>query len=201
MRSLILVFVLFFSSACLVSAETPRDQRRLEEEARDDLRYTEPEPSVVSEPALEAGPSIDLSFFQRLFEKKYLLRRDAIQPILILLNKEDLISQDEEAQIKFLKEENILPPRLAKNFSPGEPLRKGLTAYMFCQALGLKGGIGARIFGMSQRYAMSELAFRGIMPEGSIDKVIRGPEFISFFTRAVEYLAQKNEARKARIQK
>ncbi|KPK99203.1 MAG: hypothetical protein AMJ95_00155 [Omnitrophica WOR_2 bacterium SM23_72] len=201
MRNLTLIFVFLFSLTSPLSAETLKDQRRLEEEARDDLRFTEPQPSVISEPVLEDSSFIDLSFFQELLSKTYLVRCDAIRPVLILLDEEEVMSGDQAAQIHFLKEKNILPARVAVDFSPEKPLRKGLLAYMFCQALGMKGGIGARIFGMNQRYALNELVFAGVMPEGSKDDVVSGPEFISFFTKAAEYLAQKNEAAKGKILK
>lgn len=201
MRKLALVFVFLFSLTRPLSAETLKDQRRLEEEARVELRPTEPQPSVASEPALEISSSTDLSFFQELLSKKYVIRREAIGPLLILLGEEELFSQDQAAQIRFLKETNILPAKIAQDFSPDKPLRNGLAAYMFCQALKMKGGIGARIFGMNQRYALNELVFTGIMPEGSIDDVVSGPEFIIIFTQAAEHLAQKNEAAKGKILK
>ncbi|KPK97128.1 MAG: hypothetical protein AMJ95_10805 [Omnitrophica WOR_2 bacterium SM23_72] len=196
MRNLILILVFLFFLASPLSAETLRDQRRLEEEARDDLRFTEPQSPVISEPVLEGSSSIDLSFFQELLSKTYVERGDAIRPVLILLDEEEFMSQDQAAQIRLLRERNILPSKVALDFSPEEPLRKGLLAYMFCQALGIKGGVAARTFGMSQRYAMNELVFTGIMKEGSIDDVVSGEEFIIIFTNAVEYLAQENEAAK-----
>jgi hypothetical protein len=201
MRKLALVIVFLFLLTHPLSAETLKDQRRLEEEARVELHSTEPQPSVVSEPALEISSSTELSFFQELFSKKYALRQDAIRSVLILLGEEELLSQDQAEQIRFLKEKNILPAKIAQDFSPDKPLRKGLAAYMFCQALKMKGGIGARLFGMNQRYALNELVFTGIMPEASIDDVVSGPEFIIIFTQAAEYLAQKNESVKGRMLK
>ncbi len=196
MSKLALVFVFLFLLTHPLSAETLKDQRRLEEEARGELRSTECQPSVISESAPEISPSSDLAFFQDLFSKKYVKRSEAIRPILILLGEEELLSQDQAEQIRFLKEKNILSVKIAQDFSPEEPFKKGLAAYMFCQTLRMKGGIGARIFGINQRYALNELVFAGMMPEGSMDDIVSGPEFINLFTQAAEYLAQKNEAAK-----
>lgn len=201
MRNLILIFVFLVSLTSPLSAETLKGQRRLEEEARDDLRFTEPQPSVISEPVLESSPSPDLAFFQELLLKEYVVRSDVIRPLLILLGEDELLSQEQAAQIRFLQEKKILPAKVAQNFSPEKPLRKGLAAYMFCKALRMKGGIGARIFGMNQRYALNELVFTGIMSEASRDDIVSGPEFIIIFTQATEYLAQKNEAAQGKMSK
>ncbi|MFH0826542.1 MAG: hypothetical protein V1923_01440 [Candidatus Omnitrophota bacterium] len=201
MRKPVLVFVFLFSLTHLLSAETLKGQRRLDEEARDELLFTEPQPSVISEPVLESSSSSDLAFFQEVISKQYVVRSDTIRPLLILLGEDELFSQEKAAQLRFLQEKKILPAKVAQNFSPEEPLRKGLTAYMFCKALRMKGGIGARIFGMNERRALNELVFTGIMTEGNQDDLLSGSEFIIIFTQAADYLAQKNEAAKGKVVK
>ena len=84
------------------------------------------------------------------------------------------------------------------SFDPNEPLRKGLAAYMFCKALGIKGGLAARVFGMNERYAMKELIFEEMMYPGDARDIVRGKELIVMVTRSAEYLAQGKEGRAKR---
>jgi hypothetical protein len=179
----------------VLSARTLKDERRLEEEARQSLHDTETAPSLEGEPAQESAPSQELAYFQALLTKKYALLSDALRPLLILLGDKESFSKDQATQVGLLGERGILPERIASAFLPDEPLRKGLAAQMFCRALGIKGGLGLRLFGMSQRYAMRELVFEGIMPEGSAEDFISGEEFIIIFSNAAQYLSEKNESR------
>ena len=194
MRKAAFLFVFMFALPHLLSARTLKDERRIEEEARQSLRPSETMPSVVTEPAPQTTPSPpELAYFQALLSKKYVLRSDAVRLLLMLLGEESL-SEDRAQQISLLKAKNIIPVKIAVAFSPDEPLRKGLAAYMFCRALGIKGGLNVRLFGMRERYAVQELVFAGIMPQGSVDDIVSGREFISIFTHAVQYQSEKNEA-------
>ena len=103
---------------------------------------------------------------------------------------------DLNSQIAFLKENRFLPKKIAQDFKPTEPLRKGLAAYIFYKALGLKGGIIIRVFGSTQRYALKELAYQGIMPSGNVNDIVSGDELISTLTRAANYLSEKIERNK-----
>jgi hypothetical protein len=192
MRKLILLFILIFSLPLFLTAGTLKDERKIEEEARQSLRPTEAPPYQNKRAVPERAPPLELAYFQELMQKKYVLRSDAIKPLLILMRLDSPV-QEQAAGINLLKEKNILPADIAAVFSPDEPLRKGLAAYMFCRALGLKGGIWMRFFGRSQRYALKELAFEGIMPDGNINDLLSGKEFVAIFTHAAQFLARKEE--------
>jgi predicted RNase H-like nuclease (RuvC/YqgF family) len=97
------------------------------------------------------------------------------------------------SQVTFLKQNKLLPKRYEKEFDPTKPLRKGLTAYMFCRALGIKGGIMLRLFGMTERYAIKELVHQGMMSSGDVDDIVTGEELIYLVTQAGNYMAKKQE--------
>jgi len=62
---------------------------------------------------------------------------------------------------------------------------------MFAQAMGIKGGIVLRTFGLSQRYAFKELVYQGIMFPGNVHDVMSGRELIWTLTQAADYMAEK----------
>ncbi len=70
------------------------------------------------------------------------------------------------------------------------PLRRGPTAYMFCKALKVKGGAILSLFGVSERYAVQELAFQGIMSAGNVNDIIAGDELALATMQAADYLAK-----------
>lgn len=196
MKKALLLFVLPIFLPAFLSAGSVKDEKRIEEDTRTSLRPTETQPSLdirtIPEP-----PSLELKYFQELFSQKIVTRKETIRAFLILLGKEKEVP-DFDSQIAFLKEKGILPQKIADEFSPDEPLRKGLAAYMFCQALGIKGGLWLRLFGMNQRYALRELAFEGIMPRGNTDDLLSGKEFVLILTGAAEFLAEKTRTQKNR---
>jgi hypothetical protein len=204
MSKFIFILVFLVSLPHLVCAGTLKDERRIEEEARQKLRPTEDRPKVTQQPSAANQPSSagwsqsQLLYFQEIMAKKYVLRSDALRSLLMLISQ-DNSALDQAGQIKLLKERSIIPPKIASAFASEKPLRKGLAAEMFCRALGIKGGLTLRLFGMNQRYAFNELVFLRIMPQGSQDDIISGREFIALFTKAVEYLSAKIETAQKRV--
>ena len=68
-----------------------------------------------------------------------------------------------------------------------------LAAYMFYKALGIKGGLCLRLFGVNERYAVKELGFQGIMPSGNVNDIVSGEELVSAFTQATNYITKKKK--------
>ena len=171
-------------------AEKPEDKRRIEEEKRRSLRSTEVEVLQEKPQVSASDASIDFSYFKELLSRRVTFGYDACRVLVVLLGVEQQY-RDIDSQISFLKQRNIIPENIAKEFNPNEPLCKGLAAYMFCQALEIKGGIWMRIFGVTQRYALKELVYEGIILPGTVNDIVSGKELILMLTNSAEYLADK----------
>ncbi len=188
MLAILVAFIIFPS---LLMAQTPEQARRIEEQKRETLRPTEGQTSKEKKKAPQPLDPIDLIYFAELMLKKVAYRYDVCKALVILMGVEDRFI-DLGSQITFLKNENILPEKFEKKeFDPTKPLRKGLTAYMFCKALKIKGGILLRLFGVNQRYSLQELVHQGVMSSGNVKDVVSGEELVLILTRAGNYMAKK----------
>ena len=185
------LFLIFFSS--LLMAQTSEEERRIEEEKRQSLRSTEESIFEKREPGFRPTDSTELGYFRELLSRRVIFHYDACRALVILMGVENQY-KDLNSQIAFLKEKNIIPRKTASEFDPNEPLRKGLAAYMFCRALEIKGGLWLRLFDKSQRYALKELVFEGIMSPGNVNDIVSGKELILIFTTAANYKAKRLQA-------
>ena len=191
MKKMLAILVVFIIFPSLLPAQTPEQARRIEEQKRENLRPTEGQTSKVKKKTPQPLDPIDLVYFAELMLKKIAYRYDICKAIVILMGVEDRFI-DLGSQITFLKNENILPKKFEKKeFDVTKPLRKGLTAYMFCKALKIKGGILLTLFGVNQRYALQELVHQGVMSSGHVKDVVSGEELVSILTRAGNYMAKK----------
>ncbi len=148
----VIIIILGFSSAVL--SQTQVDDRRIEEIKRKDLQSTEKKGNqgLAQQPSSASAPMLPLDrmYFLELIMKKITYHYDICKIISLLMEKEnEYITLD--AQIMFLNENHFLPRNLESDFDPQQPLRKGVTAYMYCRALGIKGGLWLRLFGVTQR--------------------------------------------------
>lgn len=184
---LCLYLVLFPS---LAISQTLEEKRRIEEKKRESLKPSEVQIGKEKEAAPLIISPLDLAYFTELMPKKVTFRYDACKMLVILMGVEDEYL-DLDSQTAFLKEKNLLPKKYETEFNPMQPLRKGLVAYMFCQALKIKGGISLRVFGVSERYALKEIAFEGIMPSGNVKDIVSGEELVAAFIQATHYSAKK----------
>ena len=180
----------------LLLAETPEEKRRIEEQKRQNLQPSEVQ--ILKEHKIEPQPmapldTLDLVYFAELVPKKVTFRYDVSKAIVVLLGVENQYI-DLDSQIAFLKEKNLLPKKYASEFDPMQPLRKGITAYIFCKALGIKGGLALRLFGMSERYALKEIAFQGIMSSGNVNDIVSGEELVSVVMQATNYTAKRQKS-------
>jgi hypothetical protein len=171
-------------------AQSPEDKRRVEEEKRGDLKLSEFYPPESE----AAAPSVDRSgqnaYITKLLKKDVSDLSDAYQALVILMGAGDQFSGP-DSQYDFLVENGIVSERIGTKGNYGGPLRKGAAAYMFAQAMGIKGGIVLRTFGLSQRYAFKELVYQGIMFPGNVHDVMSGRELIWTLTQAADYMAEK----------
>lgn len=180
-------------------AQTAEEDRRVEERKREDLQPSEIsipiEKKEAPRPKAPIAP-IDLVYFAELMPRRITFGYDACKALVVLMGVEDEYI-DLDAQVAFLREKNLLPKKFESEFDPMEPLRKGLVAYMFCKALEIKGGLTLSIFGMSQRYAIKELVFQGIMSSGNVNDIVSGEELVLIITQAADYMAKRQQAQEA----
>ena len=188
MRLVLLAFLGFFVVFSAFSQNAKTD-RRIEEEKRRSLQPTEVAAGSL-EPANEAvNKNHSSQYINGLFLKNPAYRYDLYKVIAIILGVESKYT-DLDSQIEFLKINKIIDEGLPINFKLDKPLRKGLTAYLFCRALDLRGGILARIIGLNERRAIKELDFQGIISDGNVSDYVSGKELIIILTRAANFIAQ-----------
>ena len=188
MRIVSLVFLGFFVVFSAFSQNTKTD-RRIEEEKRQSLQPAEVAAGSL-EPANEVVDKHHASqYINELVLKKTAYRFDLYKIIAIILGVENKHT-DLDSQIEFLKINKIIDESLRIDFKLDKPLQKGLTAYLVCRALDLRGGILARIFGLNQRRAIKELGFKGIISDGNVSDYISGKELIIILTRAANFIVQ-----------
>lgn len=134
-------------------------------------------------------------YFAMLAQKRVVFRYDAAKALVILMGvDEEHISLD--AQIAYLKAQGLLPKRFHREpFDPQQPLRKGEAAYMFRQALNIQGGLALRLFGPSERYALKELEYQGIMAPGHVRDLVSGMELVQIMDQAARFKLKHTAAR------
>ena len=185
---------IFIISICLILipssllAETSEEKRRIEEKKRESLESTETDIAAKREPRPPLEP-IDMVYLMELSLRKVVFGYDACKTLVILLGVEnDYIDLD--SQVDFLKKNGLLPKKLESKFEPMKPLRKGVAAYMFAKALGIKGGVILRVFSINPRYALKELVYQGIMSPGNTNDIVSGDELFYMLTQSTAYMAE-----------
>lgn len=159
-------------------------QKRFEEQERESLKPTE---AVIEEqrPAENMNfplKSINQKYLKRLLDQKFARKIDAIYIAVVLLNKQkELITGP--LQFSYLKDQGFLPKdETGKNLN--ERIQKGELAYLLCKVLNIKGGLHLRLFGVSERYALSELIFQDIMVQGNAKELVTGRELVYSFIQS-----------------
>lgn len=140
--------------------------------------------ALLSQGSVRTASAYDPNYLNEVVGRKAVTLADGFELILILMQLEDRYP-DFEAQKEFLLDENIIKP--AWN-DKDELLRYGVLAYMLTKMLRLKGGLKARIFGTSERFAMEELLHQGILREGHKEDLITGQELVIIMTQSAQFL-------------
>ena len=189
MRIAVFIFILVFFSMPLACGQTAQDNRRQEEEKRDSLQPSEVQvyPPEQKPPLRQESP--ELLFLNELYSKKTARFSDALKVATILLRIYDP-QRDFAFDLATLREKRIISRSISETAAAEALLDKGTAAYMFCQVLGIKGGVWMRLFGNSPRYCLRELVFEGIMQASGIREVVSGAELVDMFSKAVNYLEQ-----------
>jgi len=187
---IVAIATLIVPSYLVLAAPGPQDNRRIEEQKRENLESTkiqyQKKPTKQPSRAAPLQPDDTIYLIEMSF-RKVTYGYDLCKVIVILKGIEnEYIGLD--AQVAYLKDQGFLPSRLRDTFDPMKPLRRGLTAYVLRKVLNVKGGIFPRLFKESERYALKEMTYEGVMSSGNIHAIISGDELASTMTRAVNYL-------------
>jgi len=194
----------FLLLGLLLAAQTveaqplPRD-RRVEEEKRSSLRPTLAVPRTPAAPEATKGEPpvpwpLEALYFANLAEARIAHNYDAAKSIVILMGvDQDYI--DLSSQVAYLRDSGFLPRHARRPFDPMQPLRKGVAAHLFQRALGIRGGLALHVLGSSERYALKELVFQGLMSPGYVHDLVSGAELVQIMDLAAAYRLKRRPTR------
>ena len=135
---------------------------------------------------IRTGAHAEVSFFRVLAAKPNATMEDVIKAAYMLNVGESASEKmtfpktcDIMIQKKFIKKSHAKDPDKLAN--------RGHVAYMVCKALGIRGGLTTRIFGISERYGFRECVYLGLMPEGSQWDKVSGSELVGIMAHAADY--------------
>lgn len=169
-------------------SQTAQQDRRIEEDKRDSLKPTVALPHAPPTEAARKEPPVPQPipevYLLNLLQKRIAFHYDAAKAMVILMGVDEEYI-DLSSQAAYLRDHGFLPKRLTQTFDPMQPLRKGVAAYMVHRALGITGGLAWHLFGPTERYALKELTFRGIMAPGHANDLVSGEELIQIMDQAL----------------
>ena len=125
-----------------------------------------------------------IEFWHQLSEQAITSNDDAFHALLLYFDGSDAAA-DFAGRVERLKSRGMLPA----NFSApaDEAVDRGNLAVALAKALEIKGGATMRIFGVSPRYAVRALEYRGLYPQSSPNQTFSGAEFVGVMGRVEDY--------------
>lgn len=137
-----------------------------------------------------AGPPVlmDTRFYRKLLKKKRCTNDDGLRILLAFLEGGDKIPNPVDRLVA-AGERGLYKESWTLN--PDDELGARTFAYMLCRALGIKGGLSARVFGMAPRFAYRECVSLRLMRANGEGRTISGDELLSIMARAEEYRKKK----------
>jgi len=123
-------------------------------------------------------------FWYSLTHRPVISYDEAFHGILLYMDKTDA-SPNYAARVQTLRSRGMLP----KDFS-GErdaAADRGTLAVALAQALHIRGGVTMWLTGVTPRYAVRALEFRGIYPLSSPNQIFTGGAFVGVMQKAEEY--------------
>ena len=121
---------------------------------------------------------------RRLYEKDRAGYGDAVR-LMLGLAKDAPVDGDFAALRQEAVERGLVDA--GWDLAEAAPVDKGRVAYMLVQALGIKGGLTMRLFGVSPRYAFRECVYRKLIGGGTPGEFVRGRELIDILAAAEDY--------------
>lgn len=131
--------------------------------------------------AQESKPEKRTEFIRNMYKREKAEFADACRVIKTLLDHTDQEESFSSVR-KNLIEKKVIPSDWT--YTRTSPVTKGMVSSMLCNALNIKGGITMRILGNTQRYALRECVWIGIVLEGTVDEYVSGGELLAIFARA-----------------
>lgn len=131
-----------------------------------------------------APPEKRTDGLRRLYEKDKATYGDALRLVLGLAK--DAPSEGDFAAVR----QEALDRTLVESgweIAESAPVDKGTVAYMLCRALGIKGGVTMRLFGISRRYAFRECVYLKLIAGGTPGERVTGRELIDILAAAEDY--------------
>jgi hypothetical protein len=126
-----------------------------------------------------------MEFWHQLSDQPLASNDDAFHAILLYFDGRD-DAADYSARVEGLKSRGMLPKDFA-GVADGA-VDRGTVAVAIAQSLGIKGGLTARMFGMSPRYAVRALQYQDLYPlESSPNQTFSGAEFVGIIGRVEDY--------------
>jgi len=127
------------------------------------------------------------AYIRRMFEKDRCSFGDACRMALSLSKGEPTDAPFEEVR-KELAAGGAIDPDWG--FEEAALVTKGTLAYMLCKTLDIRGGVTARVFGMSRRYAFRECVHLGLLGGRTDMEYVTGRELIDALADAEVYKEQ-----------
>ena len=143
---------------------------------------------ILAAPAERAAEPIsllaDTKFYRELLKKKACSNDDGARIVLAFVEHGDSECPPAERVLK-MKVRELLAE--SWEIDPAEALSADLFAFMICRALGVKGGLSARVFGLGPRTAYREAVNLRLMRANGQGRTLSGPEVLSIMARVEEY--------------
>jgi hypothetical protein len=125
------------------------------------------------------------AYVRRIFQKDRCNFGDVCRIVLSLAKGEHTDAPFAEIQ-KDLAQRGIIEGEGGPEESVA--VTKGTVAYMLCQTLGIKGGLVARVFGLSRRYAFRECVYTGLLRGKTEMEYVTGRELLDALAEAEIYM-------------
>src|SRR3989338_1288690 len=136
-----------------------------------------------------ASAASESEFYAALFRKETATVEDAVR-LLARLGGYDGPERI-ESELRFLAESGV---KFRKDVAVirNSRLTTGNLAHMMIDALRLKGGVMARVFPGSQRYAVRQAVYLGLLPsDRSPDDVVSGKDLLGFVSKLAQTMAKQ----------
>lgn len=148
------------------------------------------------DPAILASQSDDdqMTFWHQLATRPMVSNDEAFHALLLFVDGQDT-SETYEGRVTELKARKMLPSGF--DSAADRAITRGDLAVALVGVLEIKGGVMLRLTGTSQRYALRELVYLGIMPHSSEYQTVTGQHFVSLIGKAEDY--QREHARKTTV--
>jgi len=136
---------------------------------------------------IRTGLHADNAFFRVLAAKPNATMEDAVTAIYMLKVEESPAEKMTFATMcDILRQRKLIKTKYAKD--PARLVNRGQMAYMICRAIGIKGGLTMRVFGVSERYGYRECVYLKLIPgDGTQADRISGSELLGILAQALEY--------------